>query len=88
MSPGKIYKKCLAKARDERRADDVIRSANSNADCIKYLYTTDVLRAFYGQDYGLKKAQKYIDEWVYLDLCFRRIYKGYEIIGFDASVVL
>lgn len=88
LSPGKIYKKCLAKAIDDRHADDVIRAMNANEDGIYYLYTRDVLKTFYGQDYPLKKAYRYLDEWEALAICYRRFWKGYDLIGFEKGASL
>lgn len=88
LSPGKIYNKCIARAKDARHADEVIIGANSIDNGIRYLYRADVVRIFYGQDYGFKKAQDYIREWEDMDLCSSKFYHGYDLLGFDVSVVL
>lgn len=86
--PNSIYLQCIAKASD---TDKTLAGGSDTKDIIylvnsKYGYLsmteTDVKRVFFENNYGVKKTDKALRQWLDLSYVGRVQYEGYWIILF------
>ena len=85
--PNSIYNLCVAKARDKDRSlagcndEDIIRDINLKYRCPSLL-ENDVKRVFFENNYGIKKTDKALKQWIELRYVARIPFNGYWAILF------
>lgn len=86
--PNSIYKQCIAKASDDDKAlaggnynDDITYLINAKYGYISML-EKDVKRAFFENNYGEKKTDKALKQWLELSYVGRIRFNGYWAILF------
>lgn len=90
--PGTIYKDCVALATQnkldaELTKDKISKTINRNKGfCC--LLEQDVKKLFMAEDYGLNAAEKYIKQWIDLDMASRMIIENYIVIAFPQGARL